>query len=238
MLRKSTLAIAMLLSLALTAPLGARAQSAGDLERVLRKLDAAAAEFRSTSADFQFDTVQTDPIPDKQVQKGTAYYERRGGAFRMGAHIATIDGRPTPKMYIYANGALKLYEGGNQNRVTTLGKAGQYESYLMLGFGASGKDLEQKWNIKDLGSETLAEGKTPVKVEKLELRPKDPAVARHLPKATIWVDPERGVSLKQVFDQGAEGYRVCVYFNIKVNQALPKDAFTLPVDSKTVYENR
>ena len=38
------------------------------LAEVLRKLDAAAANFHSTSADFEFDSVQTDPIPDKDVQ--------------------------------------------------------------------------------------------------------------------------------------------------------------------------
>ena len=47
-----------------------------ELEKVLRKLDVAAAKFHSTSADFQFDSVETDPVPDTDVQKGTVYYER------------------------------------------------------------------------------------------------------------------------------------------------------------------
>jgi outer membrane lipoprotein-sorting protein len=104
----------------------------------------------------------------------------------------------------------------------------------MLGFGASGKDLEQKWEIKYIGSETL-DG---VKTEKLELIAKDPAVLKNIPKVTIWVDPERGVSLKQVFDEGPGQYRVSVYFNIKVNQPLPADAFTFKTDGKTAYVKR
>ena len=68
-----------------------------DLERVLRKLDGAAANFRSTSADFEFDSVETDPVPDKDVQKGTVYYERKDGAFKMAAHIREVNRKLVPK---------------------------------------------------------------------------------------------------------------------------------------------
>jgi hypothetical protein len=52
----------------------------GDKERdkVLRRLDEAAKNFHSTSAGFEFDSVETDPIYDKDILKGTVYYERKG----------------------------------------------------------------------------------------------------------------------------------------------------------------
>jgi outer membrane lipoprotein-sorting protein len=118
--------------------------------------------------------------------------------------------------------------------VTTFSKLSQYESWFMLGFGASGKDLEEKWEIKYLGAETL-DG---VKTEKLELVPKDPAVRKNIPKVTVWMDAERGISLKQVFDEGPGQHRDCFYHNIKPNQALPADAFTFKTDSKTQQVNR
>jgi outer membrane lipoprotein-sorting protein len=74
--------------------------------------------------------------------------------------------------------------------------------------------------------------------DKLELVAKDPAVRKNIPLVTIWVDAERGVSLKQVFDEGPGQYRVSVYFNIKVNQPLPANAFTLKTDNKTTFVNR
>ena len=58
-----------------------------DLKEVLQQLDAASANFHSTSADFIFITVQTDPIPDKLAQKGVVYYKRSGKSFLMAAHI-------------------------------------------------------------------------------------------------------------------------------------------------------
>ena len=206
---------------------------AEDLKSVLARLDAAAANFHATSADFEFDTVQTDPVPDTEVQKGTVYYSRKGSAFEMGVHIHEVNGRPVPKVMVVSGGQFQLYEQLT-NQVTRSNKVSKYESYLVLGFGASGKDLEQKWNMKYLGQETL----NGVTVEKLELIAKDPEVLKIFPKVTIWVDPARGVSLKQYFDQGSGQSRTCTYTNIKVNQALPADAFTFKTDSKTQFINR
>jgi outer membrane lipoprotein-sorting protein len=202
-------------------------------DKVLRRLDEAARNFRSTEADFEFDTIQTDPVYDKDVQKGTVYYERKGTAFQMAAHIREINGKPASKVYTYSNGVFKLFES-SINQVTTYSKLNKYESYLMLGFGASGKDLEEKWEVTYLASETLDD----VKVAKLELVAKDPEVRKNLPKVTVWIDPEQGVSLKQIFDEGPGQYRVSVYFNIKVNQSLPADAFTLKTSKQTVYVSR
>jgi outer membrane lipoprotein-sorting protein len=217
-------------ALLLAAPAASRGQ---DLNSVLRKLDAAAARFKSTSADFEFDSVQTDPIPDKDVQSGAVYYERKGGNFQMGIHIQTDNGHPVPKIIVVSGGVFKMYEKLT-DQVTTSNKVSKYEGYLVLGFGASGKDLEQKWNMKYLGSETL----NGVKVDKLELVAKDPAVLKLFSKVTIWIDPERGVSLKQLFDEGDGQSRTCTYTNIKLNQALPSDAFTIKPDSKTQFITR
>jgi outer membrane lipoprotein-sorting protein len=202
-------------------------------EKVLRRLDEAAKNFRSTSADFEFDSIQTDPIPDKDVQKGTVYYERKAGSFQMAAHIRELNGKISSKVYTYASGVFKLYEKLT-NQVTRFSKVSQYENYLMLGFGASGKDLEQKWEIKYLGPEML-DG---VRTEKLELVARDATVRKNIPKVTIWVDTERAVSLKQVFDEGPGQYRVCFYFNIKTNQPLPAEAFTFKTDKQTVLVDR
>ena len=210
-----------------------RAVFADDLDGVLRKLDAAAANFQSTTADFEFDSTQTDPVPDTDVQKGTVYYDRKGNAFQMGVHINEVNGKPVPKIITVSGGVFKLYEK-LPNQVTTSSKVSKYESYLVLGFGASGKDLQQKWNITYLGSETL----NGIKTDKLQLIAKDPQVLKLFPKVVIWIDPSRGVSLKQFFDEGQGQSRTCIYSNIKVNQPLPADAFIFKTDSKTQFINR
>jgi outer membrane lipoprotein-sorting protein len=213
--------------------LGASAAPADqkELKDVLHQLDLAAAGFHSTSASVEFDSVQTDPVYDKDVQTGTVEYKRNGKAFQMAVHFLTENGKPNPKDLTYSGGKGMLYEKlSNHLYVRDLTK---FESYLLLGFGASGAQLTDKWDITYLGTESLMDGKTSVKAAKLELVAKDPDVRKMFPKVTIWVDPSRAVSLKQVFDEGQGQSRTSVYSNIKLNPTLPDKDFTIETDSKT-----
>jgi outer membrane lipoprotein-sorting protein len=226
---KNTLALAVLLALSLL-PCPA-ALAADDLSAVLSKLDAASASFHTTAADVEFDTAQTNPVPDTDVQKGVVYYERSGANFQMGVHIDSDDGQPAPKVVVCcAKGSIQLFEKLS-NQVTTLSKLSQYESWFMLGFGASGKELQEKWDVQYDGPETV-DG---VPTAKLELTPKDPTVKKNLPKVILWMDLSRAVSLKQYFDEGNGQSRTCHYTNIKMNGSLPRDAFSFKTDSKTSY---
>ena len=195
---------------------------AEDLASVLSKLDAAAKNFHTTTATFEFDTIQTDPIPDTDKMTGTAYYERTGTHFQMAAHISKDNDRPAAKAYIFSSGVLRESDTGKESDAKSYTQAGKYESYLMLGFGASGHDLQDKWTIKYLGTEKI-DGVT---TDKLELVAIDPAIRKNIPKVTIWLDTSRAVSLKQDFDEGEGQSRICYYKNIVVNQALPGNAFS------------
>jgi outer membrane lipoprotein-sorting protein len=77
-----------------------------------------------------------------------------------------------------------------------------------------------------------------VNTAELEMTPKDPEVRKNLPKVTVWMDTTHGVSLKQVYDEGQGQSRTCLYSNIKVNQALPANAFNYKTDRQTQYINR
>jgi outer membrane lipoprotein-sorting protein len=208
--------------------------AADDLKTVLLQLNAAAARFHSVAADLVAENEQTDPIPNTDVQTGTVYYERKGSGFNLGIHLEKENGKVVPKAIVVKGDVFTMYEKLT-DQVTTKKGAGKYEGYFALGFGASGNDLEAKWNIKYLGSEVMSGG---VKVAKLELIAKDPDVLKTLGKVTIWIDTERGVSLKQYFDEGQGQSRTATYTNIKLNQSLPGDAFSFKTDGKTQYVNR
>ncbi len=224
-----------LLTALAAAPYCASAQSKTDdqLQGVLRRLDETAKNFHTAQADFEYDTVQTDPVPDTDKQKGTIYFEHSPARFRMAAHIKEHNGHPSKTVYTYTEGQFQLYEGA-ANQVTRITKASQFESYMLLGFGASGKDLEAKWEITDKGSE-LIDG---IKTEKLELIARDPNVRKLFSKVTVWIDLARGVSLKQLFEEPDGEYRVSVYFDFKLNQPLGDAEFKLPVNAQTTYVNR
>jgi len=206
----------------MAAPLVRSAFAADNLQSTLQRLDQAAARFQKTSTDFKFVTEQTDPVPDTDTMEGRAYYERTGKDFQMAAHIETDNGRKAPKVYSFSKGQFKLYEPG-VHQITVFTRASKFADYIMLGFGASGRQLEDKWDIKDLGPETI-DG---VQTEKLELVAKDPTVKKNLPKVTIWMDLDRAVSLKQIFDEGQGQSRTCTYKNLRTNQPLPPGVFDI-----------
>jgi outer membrane lipoprotein-sorting protein len=208
------------LALLAIAILPLRPLHAEDKASVLAKLDAAANGFRTTTATVEFDSIQSDPIYDKDVMTGTAYYERNSH-FEMAVHFTAHQGRPTGKAYIFSGGTLRVSDTGKEQDAKPYDQANKYESYFVLGFGASGKDLEEKWTIKYLGQEKI-DG---VVTDKLELVEKDPTVRKNIVKVTVWMDTARAVSLKVIFDEGEGQSYVCHYTNIKVNQPLPKTVF-------------
>ena len=195
---------------------------ADNLASVLARLDVAAKDFHTTTATVEFDTIQTDPIPDTDVQQGTAYYQRSGTTFQMAGHLTEHNNHPSDKIYIFSRGVFRISETGKESDARTYTQAGKYESYVTLGFGASGSQLAEKWDIKYLGTEKI-DG---VVTDKLELVAKDPAVRKNIIKVTAWMDSARAVSLKVIFDEGEGQSWVGHYTNIKINQPLPPNAFS------------
>lgn len=226
MIRFNKLILAFVLAVSISP--AHQAFAADGLQTVLHKLDIASTSFKTCSADFEFDTVNTMPIYDKDVQKGVVYYKRDPKNSQAAVHVEQQNGRPVPKIILSSGGTIKLYEK-KINQLTVLTKLSEYSQWLMLGFGASGKELEEKWDIKYLGTEKI-DGIT---TDKLEMVAKDPKVRKAVPKLTLWMDSDRAVSVQQLFDQGQGQTRTAHYTHIKVNQSVPSDAFTIKTDKQT-----
>ncbi len=65
-------------------------QEAPSLDSVLKKMDAAAASFQATQADFVWDQYQR-VVDETDLQKGTVYYRRAGKEIEMMAEIKEPD---------------------------------------------------------------------------------------------------------------------------------------------------
>ena len=220
----SLLACALLLALT---PDSSHAQpKPGHLDQVLRQMDAASPKFQSTEADFQWDTYER-VVKQTTTQKGTIYFRKLGTATVMGSKIIS----PSIKIIEFRNGILRLFDPGTDHLTTidaTKNKA-QLESFLTVGFGGSGSDLLKAWTISDLGDEMI-DG---VQTAKLDLVPKDPAVRKTCTHMTIWVDPVRGIKLKQSLYMPSEDYQTAVYTNIKYNQRVDEKKYQIKTDNKT-----
>ena len=225
-LRQLSLAAALALA-PLAAPIQAPAQS--QLASVLSQMDAASARFKNAQADVRYDNY-TRVVNDHDIETGSIYIERTGTTEQMGAvfYNAGADGKPaaTPARIVNFDGpTLRIFTVGT-NQVD-LFKAGanqaKYDSFLTLGFGGSGKDLQRIWDITDQGPDTIDGTKT----EKLDLVSKDAGVKNMFTHITIWIDPTRGVSLKQIFYAPNGDNRTATYSNIRLNGSVNRKPYEI-----------
>ncbi|HTC76783.1 MAG TPA: hypothetical protein VK684_14470 [Edaphobacter sp.] len=197
----------------------------GHLDAVLRQMDAASLKFQSAEADFRWDLYEL-VVKETTTQTGTIYFKKQGTTTVMGARVVS----PSIKIIEFRNGIVRLYEPGTDHLTiidATKNKA-QFESFLTVGFGGSGTDLAKSWTISDLGDETI-DG---VKTAKLDLVAKDPAVRNNCTHMTLWVDPVRGVQLKQSLYLPSGDYRTAVYANIKYNQKVDEKPYQININKK------
>jgi outer membrane lipoprotein-sorting protein len=192
--------------------------------QLLKQLDDASAKFQHAQADVKYD-FYTRVVKEHDLQTGSIYIERGGGGENMGA-LFFDSGNTTPaKVINYTGGTLLMYSPGTKQ--VDIFKAGanqaKYESFLTLGFGGSGADLQKAWTIQDQGPETI-EG---VKTEKLDLVSKEQSVRDMVSHVTIWVDPARGVSLKQIFFQPNGDSRTAMYSNIRLIGTINKKPYAI-----------
>ncbi|MFZ0420541.1 MAG: outer membrane lipoprotein carrier protein LolA [Candidatus Sulfotelmatobacter sp.] len=204
------------------------AAQAPTLDSVLKKMDAAAANFQTLQADFVWDQYQR-VVDEHDTQKGTVYYRRSGKEIEMMADIKD----PDQKFLLYKDGKLQVYQpkieqvmeytaGANHNEI---------ESYLVLGFGGSGQDLQKQFDVTYQGEETIDNTAT----AKLQLIPKSNKVKNYFTQAFLWIDLNRGISLQQRFVQGQGDSRLAKYSAIKMPAKIGNDVFRLKTTSKTKF---
>ena len=227
----------------------AGAQSTSNLEVVLHQLDTASANFHSAQADMRRDGY-AKVVRETTTQCGVIYFERKGSSLEMGAKVApsptqscagessaTASGSRT---LAYKGGELQMFEPA-LNHLTLLhagSNQAQYESFLTLGFGGSGRDLAKTWDITDQGTEVLKDGAKSVTTTKLDLVAKDPANRNMFSHITIWVDPSQGVSYKQLFFTPAGDYYTTYFDHVRYNQKINEAAFAIKIDKQTQIDRR
>ena len=203
------------------------------LEKVLSQMDATAANFRTAQADFVWDQFQ-QVVNDHDTQKGKIYFRRNGKETQMLADISEHNDQPMQKTLLYSDGKVQVYEP-KLERVTVYSPGknrSDVESFLVLGFGGSGRDMLKSFDVKYVGTEKI-DG---VDTAKLELTPKSKSVRGMFDRFVLWVDPTRGVSLQQqAFEPATGDYRLTKYTNIQLNQKLPDNTFKLKTTGKTKF---
>jgi len=219
--------------------IAAGAQAPADssaLDAVLKKMDATAANFRATQADFEWDRYEKVINEVDDIQSGTIYYRREGKDIEMMIDVK-MEGsdpkelKPAAKSVLFRDGKISVYQPKpDQLTVHDVGKnRAEVENYLVLGFGGSGQDLVKSWDVTYLGPETI----TGIATAKLKLVPKSEKVRGTFAQILLWIDLDRGVSVQQQLFEPQGDYRLAKYSNIRIKDKLPDEVFKLKTTGKT-----
>ncbi|HVP64652.1 MAG TPA: outer membrane lipoprotein-sorting protein [candidate division Zixibacteria bacterium] len=199
----------------------AQAKPGASLQDVLALMDRTSHELKTVQADFTSDQYQR-VVDEHDKQSGTTYFKRTNKGMEMYATFA----KPNEKQVLFANGTVEVYLP-NANQITKY-SAGKnkdvFESFLVLGFGGSGQDLQKTFDVKFAGTESISG----VNTYRLDLTPKSQRARAMFQTIVLWIDAARGVSVQQKFIEPSSGdYRVATYSNIKINASLSDNVFAL-----------
>jgi outer membrane lipoprotein-sorting protein len=225
---QTTWDFAIIISLVVaSAQLPVQAQTSDELQHVLSRMDQTAANFRTTQANFEWDQYQK-VVDEHDKQKGTVYFRRAGNEVQM---VADINDPQPPKYVLFTDSKVEVYRPkiDELTRFNTGKDRAAFESFLVLGFGGSGRDMLKSFEVKYLETEKV-DG---VDAAKLELVPRSPKVRNTFDHIWLWIDPARGVSVQQQLFEPSGDYRLAKYSDIQLNQRIPDTVFKLKTTGKT-----
>ena len=220
---------AIFLAAILVAP-RANAQANAALEQVLDQMDKAGQSFRTTQANFVWKQY-TSVVKETDIQKGKVYFRRSGNQTQMAVDVT----EPYPKYVLLIDGKLQLFEP-RIDRVTAYDlekRQGEFESFLVLGFGGGGHAMLKSFEVKYLGEEKL----NGIDTAKLDLVPKSAKIVGTFPHIVLWIDPAKGVSVQQQLFQPGGDYRLAEYSGIRLNEKIPDSVFKLKTTAKTSFQS-
>jgi outer membrane lipoprotein-sorting protein len=205
------------------------------LQKVLSQMDASSAKFQDVQADITVD-LYTAVVQDHEMQKGKTAFRRAGGSIEMATQILTDNGEPSERDLLYKNGQLSFYQPAlKQETLFSAGaNRGEFDSLLATGFGATSKDLRATWTVTLQGMETIDGTET----AKLDLVPKQDNIRNNVTHITLWLDPARDISLKQIMYQPSGDTRTVTYSNIRYNAHPSTSLFTLKVAPGTQIQKK
>jgi outer membrane lipoprotein-sorting protein len=204
------------------------------IQVVLARMDQAAPGFRGMTA--RIDRVMhTAIINDDSADSGTIAMMRGKGK---DVRVLLDFTRPERRAIAFNSKTAEVFNPKiNTVQIFDLGKQKSLvEQFLLLGFGASGKELVRAYNIRYVGEEAVGKAKA----SRLELTPKSDKVREHYTKIELWIASEGGHPVQQKLYEPSGNYMRMTYSDIKLNPGLEaaKLQLTLPADVKREYPQR
>jgi outer membrane lipoprotein-sorting protein len=190
----------------------ARAES---VDEILSRMDRAAPTFHGMSADIHMLT-ETAIINDKTEEDGTFKWQRsKDGGVRA---IMDFSGQNDARVLAFLGNIIRMYYPKlKMYQDYDVGKNSDVlNQFLLLGFGTSGKELAQGYEISAGGTANVAGQDT----TKLLLVPKSAKMKEHLLKIEMLISAGAAYPIQQQFYEPSGNYKVVTYRNVKVNPSM------------------
>ena len=193
-----------------------------DLATVLAKMDVAASDWKGMRASLEW-VRYIALVDDRSVEYGKIAVRRERGG---GASMLISFEEPNVYFLSVKGTKVEIYKP----KIKTVEEydlsdsRDKMENALLLGFGTSGSYLNQHYDIKLVGPETVNEQS----VMHLDLQPKDPQAEMNNQRIEMWVSTEIWQPVQQkIYDRSPGDYRLYSYSEVALNPSLTADDFKL-----------
>ena len=196
-----------------------------ELAEILAGMDQSAADFTSMTANLEYTKV-TVIVNDHSTQNGKIYFEKKAGKTRVLISFTS----PAEKHLLFADGMVQFYQPkiAQVDEYQLSNRQDLVEQFVLLGFGTSGTDLRNAYQITLRGAETIAQQQCYL----LDLVPKSPKVAAQLQRIQLWISPQSWEPIQQKFYEPGGDYVIARYSDMKRNVKLTDKEFHLPLKGK------
>ena len=205
------------------------------VQQVLARMDKAASEFKSMTAQVTYVT-HTDVLNDDSTESGSVTMRKVSPGEVQGKVEFTAPDVKT--VTIEKRRVQEYFPKINTLQVFDLDKHGeQLDKFFMIGFGSSGLELAKDYDVSVLGTETMKDQSA----IHLQLVPKVAEARQYVQKLELWI-PDQGdpYPLREKILEPSRDYRLVTYSGLTINPPLKPDALQLklPAGVKTEYPGR
>jgi outer membrane lipoprotein-sorting protein len=203
------------------------------MDDVLARMDRAAAEFRSLSANMK--RVQfTAVLSESSEMDGVVRLKRAKGGT-----VGVIEfQQPEPRTILINGKAVQIfYPKANTLEIYDASKyTASMDQILLLGFGTSSTELKKSYELKDGGPQKIGSTDT----TRIELTPKSADLKKLITKIEMWIPEGQSNPIRVKFNEPSRNYELVDYSAIKPNPPLPDSAFDLkfPPNVKKIYPQK
>src|SRR5579872_3866601 len=200
--------------------------AADSVDDVLAGLDRTAPTFHAFSADLTSVTY-TAVIQESVTEKGSMRLKRNKREMTM-----LVEFSPPNRKSVAVHGQkLEIYYPEQQTieEYDIARYRAAFDQFMLVGFGTSGKELAQAYDVKLVGAETVAG----VEACHLELVPKSAEALKNLKKLELWIAASQPYAVQQKIYLAGGDYRLFTYTNVKLNRPLSESDLKLRVPGNT-----